>query len=292
MSTDRRATFPSTRLTQRSTRWLLVVVSSVASALLAGPNLAGTVKLDAVSTGTFTSNWAFREQGINVGYSPWYEDSGDPLHNNYFIFDLAPLAGYEITAATLRISNRNGDPAFRSGPYCPDLGVCPYGYISPDPSETFAIWDVTTPVSVVRYGTPSNPGNTYDDPVSPNNAGIVLDLGSGIQFGSTVVTAANAGPTGKVDVVLNAAGLNYLNTGLDSGNFLRALGGSVTTLTGNVYQELLFAGSGPYTNYPDVTRRLILEVQPLLPVPVPGAAVLLLSAFAVLGATRRERGSP
>lgn len=243
------------------------------------PAEALTISLDAVATGFYTEEWAFRDGPLNVGYAPG--DIG-ALHHNYLVFDLAPLAGYQINSATVRIGNYNNRPNYFPLPYCPDrqpIG-CPIGYISPDVSETLALWDVTSPISRLLSGVP----------VDIYTAPTFADLGSGLQLGTTVMTAADVGFGKFLDVQLNADGVAYLNSALDGGDSRRAFGGSVTTLSATSYQELLLAGSGPYTQNPGAPRRLVLEVTPTV-VPVPAAAPLFLSTVLALGALARRRAA-
>lgn len=259
----------------RRPKWLSILCVTLCFGL-PQPGAAETITLDAVAAGVYTEDWAFRDGPLNVGYS-----LGDlePLHHNYLVFDMAAVAGYHINSATVRIGNYNRRPTFYPLPYCPEnqpVG-CPTGYISPDSSETFALWDVTTPVSRLLSGAP----------VDAYTAPTFADLGSGTLFGSAVVTQADVGFGIFVDVALNADGVSFLNSAVSAGSFTQAFGGSVTTLTANTYQELLFAGSGPYTQNPGAPRRLVLDVTSLAIVPVPAAATLFLSALASFGALRR-----
>lgn len=263
----------SCRLSLRS-RWLTGFCTSL-WLILPQSAAADTITLDAIAAGFYTETWAFRDGPLNVGYAPG--DIGD-LHHNYLVFDLSALAGYQVNSATAHIGNYNRRPNYFPEPYCPDrqpIG-CPIGYISPDPSETFALWDVTTPVERILSGTPTD---AYTAPT-------FADLGSGTSFGSVVLTEADTGFGVFVDVVFNAEGVAFLNSAIGAGNFTQAFGGSVTTLTANTYQELLFAGSGPYTQYPGAPRQLVLEVAPQASVPLPAAAGLFLSAVGVLGSLK------
>ncbi len=143
--------------------------------------------------------------------------SGNQYHD-YFVFDLSGV-NQAITGATLQLTNPPG------------------GYSSPDPTETYSLFDVSTPVAALRD---SGSGQT----------GIFSDLGSGVSFGSQTVSAANNNST--VSVALNAAGVAALNAARGG---LAAVGGAVTTLSGQA-DQFVFGFTGPSND----TRQLVLNL--------------------------------
>jgi Ca2+-binding RTX toxin-like protein len=168
---------------------------------------------------------------INFTDSGWYDSTGfhGPTNQNYitgktnrnfFIFDLSAVSE-PINGAHLRLSMPVG------------------GYNSPDATETYTLFDVSTPVATLQAGG-SGLLSVYDD------------LGTGTALGSLEVSRDNV--TAVVSVVLNAAGVAALNAAA-GGQF--AIGGAVTTPDGPLTQSV-FGFSG---NVNDV-RQLVLSFAP------------------------------
>lgn len=211
------------------------------SLALAASGWAATITLDATTTGAYHSNGTFTIAGnYAIG---WYPSASPPGElRDYFVFDLSSVTG-TIVGATLRAQ----DPAT--------------GYSSPDGSETFALFDVSTPLSTLI----SNAGSTT----------VFADLGTGAGYGSTTVSSAGT----TVQVALNSAGLAYLNSAI--GNSV-ALGGALTSINyaNATASERLFNNSNA-----TLTRQLVLTTVDNAQVPEPstfalagvcGAALILL----------------
>lgn len=194
----------------------------------------------------------------------WYDDSGDhsPSNDNYlvgeggaelefyhdwFVFDLSSISG-PVTGATLRAYNV-------------DTSVAPEdGYQSPDPSETWTLYDVSTSIADLVGGTGG---------LSAYN-----DLASGTTYGSTVVTAADVAT--YVEATLNSDALADMN--LASGQF--AIGGALTTL-GSAGQEAVF-----WYSHRDPSVELVVNTQQ---VPAPAPAALLATGLLIAGLASRFR---
>ena len=140
----------------------------------------------------------YDETGLHSASNPNYVAgileliSGPVEHRNYFAFggigSLAP--GETISSATLNLTN-------------PDCPTC--GYISPNPTETYTLWDVATdPFTLV-----------LDSPSGPGGVAVYTDLGSGVSYGSRVMSAADNGTV--VSIALNAAGLAYIFGNIETG---------------------------------------------------------------------------
>ncbi|HSG30320.1 MAG TPA: IPTL-CTERM sorting domain-containing protein [Thermodesulfobacteriota bacterium] len=207
---------------------------------------------------------------INTTERGWYDNLGDhtPSNTNYiagaenneifhdfFVFDLSST---QICAASLVLFNPNVGP----GPFP--------GYISPDPTETFSIYDVTTNIANLIAGT----------------AGVAAynDLGGGVSFGSTTVSAADNGQF--VTVNLNNDGINALNAA--AGGQI-AIGGALTT-QGQIFESELVFGSTNTDDPQDGNTFLNLEfctTGPITIIPTMGQwgiviATILLGFFAVI----------
>jgi len=182
--------------------------------LLAVGARAATVTVPASNFGFYNQTATFNS-GSNhaVGYF-----TGTPPGElrNFFAFNLTGLAG-KITAAKLRAFNSSN----------------PIGYGSPHPTETYTLFDVSTPVSTLTALT--------------GGAAAFNDLGTGTPLGSVTVSASANGTI--VEVNFNAQGITYLN----AVNGMTAVGGALTTLAFGAQSEFLFnAGSG------NVVRELVV----------------------------------
>jgi hypothetical protein len=208
-----------------------------------------------------------RAATIDATDSGWYNVSGThlaqidnyivgagngTLYHNFFVFDLTGVTGLVVSASLELYNPDNALPALK-------------GYISPDATETYTLYDVSTPIATVQASNVGAAGQA-----------VYNDLGSGVDFGQATVSAADNGSI--VSIVLNAAGLDALNAAL-GGQF--ALGGALTTL-GGAGTEYVFGFSVGIGN-PDV-RRLVIETTSAVPEP----ALLLLLGPAIAVALRRR----
>ncbi len=147
---------------------------------------------------------------------------GGTQYRSFFVFDLTNTLE-NIVGARLRLFNPTNPPGF--------------GYQSPDPTETYTMYDVSTPIPQLRAN-------------GSGQVGIFNDLGSGTEYGSQTVSSADNGRIVTID--LNAAAIAYLNAARGG---LAALGGALTTLSGGA-DQFIFG----FTNSPSDTRELILEL--------------------------------
>jgi hypothetical protein len=198
-----------------------------------------TLNLLLVSADSRPSQMFSESQLIEIGAidSGWYTDSGfhGPDNTNYvvgecylpqcpnlvifrnfFVFNLSGISG-EILSASLVIENPMN------------------GYNSNDPSETWTIFEVNTPISALVAG-----GSGLTD--------IYEDLGSGPMFGNAVVTPTSS----LVQVDLNQAGIDALNAKIGE-QF--AIGGAITTLDNEDNNETVFGNSNEVN-----VRKLLLYV--------------------------------
>jgi len=117
------------------------------------------------------------------------------------------------------------------------------GYNSPDPSETYTLFDVSA--------TPAALDTTR---LAGDATGILIhaDLGSGTVYGSRVVSAADNGT--NVAITLNADAIAALNAAIGS---TISFGGALTTLAGTATQFIFGASSGALG-----TVQLVLQTVP------------------------------
>ena len=216
-------------------------------------SFAGAVPARADVINAVDSGW-YNSTGMHTAQNDNYVvgDLSGVLYHNFFVFDLTAVVD-EILSATLHLYNPdNALPALR-------------GYVSPDATETYELYDVTTPIATLSA---SNVGA----------AGIAIhnELGSGTVLGQTTASVADNGTT--ISIVLNADGLAALNAA--KGGFF-ALGGAVTSL-GSAGSEYIFGFSKALDN-PDVRQ---LEFTTAVPEP---ATWTLLGIGAAFMARRRMR---
>jgi large repetitive protein len=191
--------------------------------------------------------------------SGWYDQTGSHVpenlnylcgfnngieFRNFFVFDLSGI-DLRIVSAELQIQN----PTF--------------GYFSADPTETYTLFDVSTPVSTLSAG-------------GEGLTSIFADLGSGVSYGSQVVSHADDDRI--VTISLNAAGIAALNEA--NGQF--AFGGAITTLSREGFMdEYVFGETGFVTD----TRQLVIEASSSVPEGSSTWGLLLLGLTATLGFT-------
>jgi hypothetical protein len=185
----------------------------------------------------------YRDDGFHI---PWYNlyaagrFFGDTI-NHFLLFDLSSIT-QPVISAELRLVNNNS-------------------YDSPDPFETYTVFEVTSPLTDVL--------NAWGDTVATFN-----DLGSGTVYGSVNVPSNNAIVT--VSLFLNSAGLEALNASL-GGLFI--VGGAVTSLDSpEARYEGLFSLSNHKTAMDGATQIVLTTI------PEPGTICLLAMGALALSA--------
>lgn len=149
--------------------------------------LNGSTTLDAIDSGFYQEDGEgsrFNDPN-NRNYIAGSDGATD--HHNFFVFEIPN--GQTFTSATLLLFNTGGFP-------------CPSGYFSPNPTELYELYDVTTPVATLIPAT------------GTGLVGIYEDLGSGTLFGSQTVSAADNGAI--VSISLNADAIAAINSAAGS----------------------------------------------------------------------------
>jgi hypothetical protein len=136
-------------------------------------------------------------------------NGSDNDDRNFFMFDLSGTKG-SVSSANLRLSNMNAN-----------------GYISPNPSLTYTLYDVNSSLADVAAS-------------GSGRVDIYTDLGSGITYGARTMTAADSGFV--IDIGLNANALAYINSNL--GNNTVAFGGAVGAIPEPETYAMMLAGLG------------------------------------------------
>ena len=199
--------------------------SVLAAAALAAPAHATIVQVTASDSGAYNSAGNHTPQ--NQNYITGRADTTE--RRSFFVFDLTGISS-PVTAATLNLYN-------------PDISAFLKGYVSPDSTETLAVFDVSTPISTLSLG-------------GLGIVGAFDDLGSGIPYGSVAVSPADNGQT--VSMAFNSAGITAINAAL-GGSI--AFGGTLTTLGASSADEHVFGFSTTSFAGGDV-RNLALTVVP------------------------------
>jgi hypothetical protein len=210
---------------------------------------AGLITLNATNSGTYAGSGDSYDGNYSVG---WFSGQFADEFRNFFVFDLSSVSG-TITSATLRLSS-----------YDPPSS----GYVSNDPTETFSLFNVSTPLANLINGS--------------GGVAAFTDLGSGTLFGSSVINDQ----LDFENISLNAAGLAFLQSNLGANQI--AFGGAVTSLVkGNSPEALFNATTG------QLTRQLILTTEDAAPggssVPEPSTLLLAGLALITLSAAKRKK---
>jgi len=214
------------------------------------PDRADAATFTATQSGTYFSSGT-TNASIFAG--------GSSANHNFFVFDLASVAGQTVLAGELQISGDFGNFMSNTGT---DVGT-----------QTFQLYAFSGTIS--SLGTTS--GTNY------------ADLGTGALFGEASVTSPfssnNSMP--PVSVVLNAAAITYINSLLGGSDpFGIAFGGVCSTCN-----TVGFLWGTSILNPPS---NLSLRTAPVNAVPLPAALPLLGAGLAGLGAVgwlRRRRTS-
>ena len=215
--------------------WVIVLLSALICGAASRAS-AATIVLGAIDQG-----W-YRQNGEHLVANPNYVAgmTGGNQFRNFFVFDLAGLTS--IQSAALRLNTEE--------------------YSSADPTETYTLFDVTTPIASLINGT--------------GGLGAFDDLGSGTSYGSRVYSLGDEFQVR--DLTLNPAALTALNLTIGG---LFALGGALTSLDPSTPgNEFVFGFSG------NNLARLVLETERDVPEP---STLLLVGAGAAVGLSRRFR---
>lgn len=212
------------------------------------PCSGGTVTLSAIDSGYYAADGSH-----NPALENYLTGQLTTERRSFFVFDLSGVSG-TIQSATLRLFN-------------PDLSMFQHGYVSPSPTETLNLYDVTTAAASITGATAGVAGFS--------------DLGSGTLYGTRSVSAADNGTV--VEIALNNAAIGAMQ----SANGLFLLGGAVSSISGSSDQYVF--GFSMASFVPDHTRELVLDVAPAA-VPEPATFVYGLVGAVLIAVAWRMPG--
>ena len=191
-----------------------------------------TITLDAIYTGWWKDTGAHTSS--NKNYIAGIGSSGDESRD-FFVFDLTSTT-QAFSGAELKLTNPSN------------------GFSSPDPTETYTLFDVSTPISTLE-ATGSGQTAVFDD------------LGTGASFAAQTVSTADNGRV--ISISLNSSGVNYLNAAR-AGQV--ALGGAITTISGTSAQRIFGYTTGSEVNQLVLTSSEFGDYY-LINVAAPGSAL-------------------
>jgi hypothetical protein len=222
-------------------RWTAFGLGVLVWGVAGGATNALTLGLSAIDSGFYN------DLGDHVSTATSYIVGADPVRldrRNFFVFDLSGVpAGEIVVSATLRL----------------EMPVT--GYLSPDPSETYVLHDVSMPIVTLRAGGIGVPG-------------AFADLGSGAVYGTRALGSGDNGTL--VEISLTPAAIADLNAALGG---LIAIGGALTTLRGQFIDEFAFGST--------FTGGEVRQLE-LVTTPEPSPIALLLGGLGGLAWARRR----
>jgi hypothetical protein len=239
---------------------LLALALGLSATLLAPAAQAQIV--DATDRGWHTQSGIHVASNLNylVGFSRGLGE----VHRNWYVFDIPTLAtGETFATATLRVFN----PTVDAGGFD--------GYQSPNPTEEYTLYDYTGAITTLRANRAGG-GLTGQS--------IFSDLGTGQTYGSRTFSNSDNGTFSLIS--LNAAALTAINA--SAGTFF-ALGGAVTTLSGQTAAEEAIFESTFAPDVPLSSTQLILTRQQASVAPEPSALALLAPVLPLAGVVIRKR---
>lgn len=223
----------------------IILLMILSTGLLAG-KVSATVLLPATNHGHFRGDGVHFANNLNYATG---NDRAERDFNSFFAFDLSPLAGSLATGASLDI-------------YLPATG-----YSSPDPSETLALYDVAG----------ASLGSLVGSTGTITDLGIFADLGSGVTYGSTDVTAAMQDSI--INIALNSDAVTAINNAIGG---LFAIGGGLLSAPVSTVQEVIFVNTQNV-----LAERTVLRLDTVA-VSAPSTALLCVAGLFSLCRSRRR----
>jgi hypothetical protein len=182
------------------------------SLIPSGPVHAATVSINSFDNGWYNSLGSHSPGNTNVYVGN--NVSSPATYNDWFAFNLAPLAGQTITSASITFLANNGS------------------YVSPDASETLGLFDYSGGINALLAGS--------------GGVAAYSDLGSGVSYGQATLFGSSFSSMPTFSINLNAAAIAGLTASANSSETRFVFGGSLLTLSGPCCtrgDEALFYGS-------------------------------------------------
>jgi len=235
----------------------ILFYSFLAIIILSPHSQAETIVLDVFDQGTYNSGFGYdshfpNETEAGTGQTTYVRPENPDrvyrhFHNAFFIFDLTSINN-DIYSAYLEIELQN--------------------YYSRDPSESFTVYDVATPIDVLIAG-----GRHLWDPIG-------IDLETGTEYGSATIRQTDVASI--ISIQLSDAAIFDLNSSF--GGFFAV--GVHSTTSDNPQPGLYDIDYFSFGEQGDGIQQLVLETTP---VPEPTTIFLFGSGLIGLIGFRRKK---
>lgn len=238
---------------------MLKVAAALSCAILF--SVIGAKTSNAATIENYTGGW-YQSNGTTYGianniYVGWNPNTGS-AYNNWLGFNLAGVAGQNISSATLTFYGSNGT------------------YGGTDPSETLGLFAYNGSINALTS--------------NQNGVGIYNDLGSGASYGQATVSK---GPLTQFSITLSAQAIADMMAAANNATDQRfVIGGSLLTISPTHDSDNWWTDGSLFVNS-TLSHAAVLNIETVAAVPEPATWAMMIVGFAGVGfvAYRRRQSA-